>query len=129
MASNREFMMEKSYPCSICNIVFYIEENLLKHAKEHEKKDCVHCKKRIVRAQNLKYHQLTCEQNAKRQKRDVQHGGGANTEFKLVESALGNVMVLYCKPLNTANFDDVKFGIYTRCTKTFIARSYGEKRY
>ncbi len=113
MASNQDFRKEKSYPCDVCDVIFYVEENLLQHVKEHsgEKKSCMHCKKKIKRAQNLKYHQQTCVHNADRKKPNMQHGGGGDAVdkgFRLVESALGKFLVLYRKPLNTVNIDDVK---------------------
>ncbi len=81
-----------------------------------ENKNCIHCKKRIERAQNLKHHQQTCDSNDSRRKN--QQGSGASnvqsvddTGFVFVESALQNVMVLYRKPLNTSNFDDVRMAI------------------
>ncbi len=79
MASTQlDFMKEKSYPCNICDSVFYIEDNLLKHSKVHraENKNCVHCKKTIERAQNLKHHQQTCDSNDNRRKN--QQGSGAS---------------------------------------------------
>ncbi len=113
-----DFIKEKSYPCNICDMVFFTEKMLLKHSKIHraENKNCVFCKKRIERAQNLKHHQQTCDSNDNRRKN--QQGSGASnvqsvddTGFVFVESALQNVMVLYRKPLNTSNFDDVRTAI------------------
>ncbi len=113
-----DFMKDKSYPCNICYMVFYIEKNLLKHSKVHraENKNCMYCKKKIERAQNLKHHQQTCDSNDNRRKN--QEGGGVSnvqsvddTGFVFVESAFKDVMVLYRKPLNTSNFDIVHMAI------------------
>ena len=66
-----DFTEEKSYPCKSegCDEILYLKENLKKHTKTHEKEKkqcCLYCDKRIVRAQNLKLHQQTCEQNGNR---------------------------------------------------------------
>ena len=59
---NMDFMEEERYQCKSegCDKFFYLKENLKKHTKTHEnekKQCCLHCDKRIVRAQNLKLHQ------------------------------------------------------------------------
>ena len=68
---NMDFMVEESFPCMShgCDKVFYVKSDLKKHAKAHAKEMrektncCFHCNKTIFRAQNLKFHQETCEQN------------------------------------------------------------------
>ncbi len=112
MASNIDFMKEKSYACNRCDAVFFAESNFQKHAKEHggEKKSCVYCGKRIERAQNLKLHQQTCVSNIDRN--HIQRGRGAdstgNIRFQLVQSALKKTIVIFRKPLNTQRMEDVE---------------------
>ena len=88
------------------NMDFMVEESYNKHAKDHSKKMqkknhcCCHCNKNISRVQNLKFHQETCEKNENRlaYRRfygvdpDVFNGG-----FKLIESALKKMFILYRK--------------------------------
>ncbi len=107
MTSKLDFMVEKSYPCNVCDAAFYVENNLLKHAKEHKgvRKTCMYRKKEIKSAQN---HQKACAQNPNRP--SMWHGGGdaGDNRFRFVESEFGKIMVLYRKPLNTATINDVK---------------------
>ena len=106
-----DFTKEESYPCKGegCDKVFYVKEDLEKHAKVHEKEMrrknhcCLHCNKTISRAQNLKLHQQTCERNENWNTyrriygvdADVHNGG-----FILVESAFKKTVVLYRKQLD-----------------------------
>ena len=133
MANNLDFMKEKCYPCRMCDLVFYEQENLMKHTLSHsgeKKKSCVYCKKTIERTQNLKYHQQTCDSNIDRKKHDLQHGGGgyvADNGFKLVHTALGNVFTLYRKPLNTKNFNDVKL-TFTEDLQNLLRREVADRK-
>ncbi len=121
-----EFMRNKRYICNICAKTFYEEDNLLKHhSMKHpeQKKNCVYCNKRIERAQNLKLHQKTCENNVNKMGGKA-HGGGviANTiGFHLVESAFNKTLVVYRKLLNTHQLDDVKLA-YSRCAQHILRR-------
>ena len=61
---------------------------------------CLHCNEIISRAQNLKFHQQTCERNENRNKYSRFYGvypDVRNSGFKLVESALKKMFVLYEK--------------------------------
>ena len=118
---NMDFTVEELYPCIChrCDKVFYVKANLKKHAQDHakemqKKKHCwLHCNKTISRAQNRKLHQHTCEQNENRNEYrgfygvdpDVCNGG-----FRLVESELKKMFVLYRKKLNVnvLQLDDMK---------------------
>ena len=83
---NMDFMVEESYPCMSdgCDQVSYVKANLKKHAKDHSKKMqkknhcCLHCNKTISRAQNLKLHQQTCEQNGSRNEYHRYYGVSAD---------------------------------------------------
>ena len=67
---NMDFMVEEeeSYPCMShdCDKVFYVKSDLKKHAQAHAEGMPMHCNKPILHAQNLKFHQQTCERNENR---------------------------------------------------------------
>ena len=105
---NMDFMVEVSFPCTShgCDKVFYVKSDLKKHAKANAKEMrektncCLHCNKTISRAQNLKFHQQTCEQNKNRKAYRRFYGvvpDLCNGGFKLVESAFKKMFVLYRK--------------------------------
>ena len=108
---NMNFMLEESYPCKDdgCDKVYYVKSDLKKHTKDHKKEMrkrkhcCCHCNKTISRAQNLKLHQQTCEQNENRKAYRRFYGvdvDESNGGFQLVQSALKNMGVHYRKNLN-----------------------------
>ena len=74
---------------------------------------CLYCNKTISRAQNLKLHQQTCEQNENLNEYRRYYGVDAdahNGGFKLIESAFKKMFVTYRKVLdiNAIQLDDMK---------------------
>ena len=52
--------------CQQCNLPFWSEEQLKKHAVTHKRRksfNCTHCQKGFVRGNRLKMHERTCEKN------------------------------------------------------------------
>ena len=133
--TNMNFMEEEEerYTCKSdgCDQVFYLKENLKKHTKTHEKEKkqcCLHCDKKIVRAQNLQLHQQTCEQNNRndmlyRRYYGVHPSDTVDDGFRIVEMAFKKLFVLYRKKLNidTINLDDVKL-VFSRDVKKLLQR-------
>ncbi len=126
-----EFMKEKCYPCSKCDEIFYVEDNLLKHAKKHsdEKKNCIYCNKIIERAANLKLHQKTCDRNVNRKWRVMLgvDGDVVDTGFNMVQSAFKKLIVVYRKPLNTCELKNVKLA-FTQDMSYILRREVMERK-
>ena len=93
---------------------------------QKKKHCCLHCNKTISRAQNLKLHQQTCEQNGNRNEYRRYYGVDAdahNGGFKLIESALKKMFVTYRKVLdvNALQRDDMKL-VFSRGVKNVLWR-------
>ena len=129
-----DFTKEESYPCrgDGCDKVFYLKADLEKQRKVHEKEMrrknhcCLHCNEIISRAQNLKFHQQTCERNENLNKYRQFYGvypDVRNSGFKLVESAFKKMFVLYRKKIdvNAQQFDDVKL-VFSQDVKNVLRR-------
>ena len=113
-----DFMTERSFPCKDCKLIFYREKNLKKHMRSHGS-PCNYCGKVIKRAQNMTFHQGTCEKNPYRY---VASGSGTaatattavtiinDRNFELLQSAFNNTMVVYRKKLiQQDTIDDLKY--------------------
>ena len=86
--------------CGQCNLPFWSEEQLKKHAVTHRRRkmfNCTYCNKGFVRGERLKMHERTCEKNPEgkikvgKYSAVMQVGGGMDNTFNLLESALGGV--------------------------------------
>ena len=83
--------------CGKCNLPFWSEEQLEKHALTHERRKsftCIHCQKCFARSDHCKLHTRSCDKNPDKKTSKtstVQIGLGAKTEFRFLESALGGV--------------------------------------
>ena len=86
--------------CGQCNLPFWSEEQLKKHAVTHRRRkmfNCTYCKKGFVRGDHLNMHECTCEKNLKMQIKGQKYStimqirGGVNNVFIHLESAFGHL--------------------------------------
>ena len=101
MASSlSDFMTEKNFPCKDCKHIFYTEKNLKKHVRAQHQ-PCTYCGRVIKRAQNLRLHHRTCEENPDRRRKSVVSSPTAmgNENWELIQSAFKNTTVVFRKKL------------------------------
>jgi transposase-like protein len=102
--------------CEECNLPFWSPEQLEKHSVTHQRRKnfkCTHCKKGFTRADHLKMHERSCDNNPSTKKVErksfltLQVGRGAKESFQFIESALGGVMQVWRYDFSESENKDV----------------------
>ena len=90
---------------------------------------CLHCNKTISRAQNLKLHQQTCEQNGNRNETTDTMVLMLMHIIKLIELALKKMFVTYRKVLhvNALQLDDLKL-VFSQAVKNVLRREVVKRK-
>ena len=102
--------------CETCALPFWSAEQLEKHASTHKRRktfQCTHCRKGFARADRLKMHERSCDQNPAKEKVErksfltLQIGRGANETFRLLESALAGVLQVWRYDFSDEEDEDI----------------------